>query len=136
MINILIGVISGIVSGSGMGGGTILILCLSLFVGLEQHVAQATNLVFFIPTSVAAIFINIKQKIIDWKLAIPISICGIIGAIIGANISTKMDVSLLKRFFGIFLGFIAVFQIYEMVREYRISKKTHNNFNLNKLRRK
>ena len=34
-----------------MGGGTILILLLSIFMGLDQHVAQATNLVFFIPTA-------------------------------------------------------------------------------------
>ena len=50
-----------------MGGGTILILCLSLFLGIEQHVAQATNLVFFIPTSIVAIITNIKHKNIDFK---------------------------------------------------------------------
>ena len=50
MIEIITGVISGIVSGIGMGGGTILILILSIFVGMEQKVAQATNLIFFIPT--------------------------------------------------------------------------------------
>lgn len=128
MINILIGIISGIVSGSGMGGGTILILCLSLFMGVEQHIAQATNLVFFIPTSISAIFVNIKQKIINWKLAIPVAIFGVIGAVIGASISTKMDVKILKKCFGFFLLFIAIFQIYEVVREYRNSKNTHNNF--------
>ena len=126
MINVLIGIVSGIVSGSGMGGGTILILCLSFFMGLEQHIAQATNLVFFIPTSISAIFINVKQKIINWKLAIPISIFGVVGAIIGANVSTKMDVAMLKKCFGIFLLFIAISQIYEVVQEYRICKNTHN----------
>lgn len=129
MINIIIGAISGIVSGSGMGGGTILILCLSVFMGVEQHIAQATNLIFFIPTSISAICINIRQKIINWKLAIPISIFGVIGAIIGAMISTRMDVSILKKCFGIFLLFIAISQIYEVIKEYIIRKKTHNNFN-------
>ena len=65
MFEILVGFISGIVSGTGMGGGTILILCLSMFMGVEQHIAQATNLVFFVPTSIAAIIVNIKQKLID-----------------------------------------------------------------------
>ena len=46
MIEILTGFISGIVSGTGMGGGTILILCLSLFLGIDQKIAQATNLYF------------------------------------------------------------------------------------------
>ena len=45
-----------------MGGGTILILCLSMFMGVEQHIAQATNLVFFIPTSIIAIITNKRKK--------------------------------------------------------------------------
>ena len=67
MIEILTGFISGIVSGTGMGGGTILILCLSIFLGINQKIAQATNLIFFIPTSIAAIYVNIKKKKIDFK---------------------------------------------------------------------
>ncbi|MFQ7075788.1 MAG: TSUP family transporter [Clostridia bacterium] len=74
MIEILIGMISGIVSGTGMGGGTILIFLLTFMMGIEQHVSQATNLIFFIPTSIVAIIINIKNKNIDLKLAIIIYI--------------------------------------------------------------
>ena len=62
MIEILIGLISGIVSGTGMGGGTILIFLLSFITGVEQHIAQATNLIFFIPTSIVAIIVNLKNK--------------------------------------------------------------------------
>ena len=47
MLEILIGTISGIISGIGMGGGTILILLLSVIWNYEQHIAQATNLIFF-----------------------------------------------------------------------------------------
>lgn len=68
MSELLIGFVSGIVSGSGMGGGTILILCLTIFLGTNQHIAQATNLIFFIPTSIAAIIINIKEKKINFKI--------------------------------------------------------------------
>lgn len=87
-----------------MGGGTILILVLSMFMGVEQHIAQATNLVFFIPTSIIAIITNIKQKYIDFKVAIPIGISGIGGAIVGAIIANKLNVIKLKKYFGIFLG--------------------------------
>ena len=65
MFEIVIGVISGIVSGTGMGGGTILIFLLTFFCGIEQHIAQASNLVFFIPTSLVAIYMNLKNKMID-----------------------------------------------------------------------
>ena len=106
-----------------MGGGTILILILSVFMGVEQHIAQATNLVFFIPTSIMAIIVNIKQKCINWKVLIPIIIFGIIGAIIGAKISIQMNTELLKRLFGIFLGIIAIYEIYSLVKEYNKKRK-------------
>jgi len=62
MKEIVIGIIAGIVGGMGMGGGTVLILLLSLISNIEQHVAQATNVIFFVPTAISAIVIFIKNK--------------------------------------------------------------------------
>ena len=64
MWEMITGFVSGIVSGTGMGGGTILILVLSVFLGIEQHTAQATNLIFFVPTSITAIIVAIREKLI------------------------------------------------------------------------
>ena len=126
MWEIVTGLISGTVSGTGMGGGTILILVLSIFLGVEQHTAQATNLVFFVPTSISAIIVSIKNKLIEWKIGITLAISGVVGAIIGANISAKMEVKSLKRYFGIFLAGIAIYEIYCLIKEYRFNKKTDN----------
>lgn len=123
MKEILIGTVSGIVSGTGMGGGTILIFLLTFMCGLEQHIAQATNLIFFIPTSIVAIIVNIKNKNIDLKLATIISIFGILGAIIGANLSIHTDVNKLKKFFGIFLAIISIHEIYTIIKENKKTKK-------------
>ncbi len=120
---ILFGIISGIVTGMGMGGGTILILLLSLFMNLEQHIAQATNLVFFIPTALSAIIINIKQNNVDKKLALQVSILGIIGAIVGAIVSEQMSSENLKRYFAIFILIIALHEIYVLYREYNRNRK-------------
>lgn len=126
MAEILIGIVSGIVSGTGMGGGTILIFLLTFMMGIEQHISQATNLIFFIPTSIVAIIVNLKNKNIDLKLAITISICGVVGAIIGANISTHTDVWILKKCFGIFLVVIAINEIYSIIKLYKKDRKTDN----------
>ena len=126
MVEVLIGIISGIVSGTGMGGGTILIFLLTFFMVIEQHIAQATNLIFFIPTSIIAILVNLKNKNIYLKSAIIISIFGILGAIIGANISINMDVKILKKAFGIFLAIIAIHEIYTIVKLYKNEKITNN----------
>ena len=127
MIEILIGFVSGIVSGTGMGGGTILILCLSIFLGIDQKIAQAINLIFFIPTSIAAIYINIKEKKINFKVVKTIILFGIIGAIIGAIIAQNMNTKLLKKSFGIFLAFIAIHEIYVILKMYKNRKNNNTN---------
>ena len=110
-----------------MGGGTILILCLSIFLNMDQKIAQATNLIFFIPTSIAAIYVNIKSKKINFKIAKPIILWGIIGAIIGAIIAQKIDVKLLKKLFGMFLILISIHEIYILIKTYRNQKNKNNN---------
>ena len=123
MKEILIGAISGLFSGIGMGGGTILIFLLNTFVGLEQHVAQATNLIYFVPTAISAIIVNYRDKNIDTKLAGVISVSGIIGAVIGAMISINLDVEKLRKFFGLFLVIITIHEIYTLITEYKLHKK-------------
>jgi len=123
---IIIGLVSGIVSGTGMGGGTILIFLLTNICGLEQHIAQATNLIFFIPTSIAAIIVNIKNKNIRLRVAIIISLFGVLGAIVGANLSIHTDVNKLRKMFGIFLLIIAIHEIYTIYKEHKKSKKGQN----------
>ena len=122
MQEFIFGIISGIISGTGMGGGTILIFLLTFVIGLEQHTAQATNLIFFIVTSISAVYVNIKNKNIDLKLAILISICGIVGAVIGANSAIKTNVINLKKYFAIFLLIVAIYEIYSIIKDWKKEK--------------
>lgn len=126
MLEIVTGIIAGSISGLGMGGGTVLILVLANFIGLEQHIAQATNLVFFIPTAITAIIVNIKQKLINFKLAIIVIVSGIVGAMVGSELAMNIDALSLKKYFGMFLLLISVNEIYWIIREYIFSKKRNN----------
>ena len=130
-MEILAGIAGGIVSGLGMGGGTVLIILLSIFGGIEQHIAQATNIVFFVPAAIVSIFLNIKNKIIKWKVAIPLTIFGIVGAIVGSKIALILDTQNLKRCFGVFLGIIAIYEIFDLIKWYK-NFKTTNNKNISK----
>lgn len=132
MQEIFIGFVAGIVSGLGMGGGTILILLLSLFLGVEQHIAQATNVIFFVPTAISAIIIFVKNKNIKFKIGIPICIYGIIGALIGASISINLNVNILRKCFGIFLILIGIHQTYSLYKRYKKEKKRNNTIKLYK----
>lgn len=123
MKEIIFGLFSGIVAALGMGGGTILIMILNFFSELEQHLIQGINLIFFIPTAIVAIYLNIKRKIVDLKITKYIVISGIVGAIIGANISIKIDNTNLKKYFGYFLLLIALVETYEFYKKYIKNKK-------------
>lgn len=116
MLEFFTGIISGVISGTGMGGGTILILILSIFIGINQHLAQGTNLIFFIPTSIVSIILTSKDRLINWKIGLSVAIFGVIGAILGAKISTYMDVKVLRKCFGIFLIIIVIYEVYELIK--------------------
>lgn len=123
MKEFIFGAISGVVAALGMGGGTILILLLSLFTDFKQHLIQGSNLVIFIPTSITAIYMNIRHKTIDYKLSFIFIFFGIIGAIVGSLLSFKFESGTLKKFFGIFLIIIAIFEIYTFFKQYKFKGK-------------
>lgn len=126
MIEIVIGIVSGIISAIGMGGGTILIVLLVYALNIDQHVAQATNLIFFIPTAIIAIIINRKQNLLDLKTGLIVGGTGIVGAVIGAIISKKINDNMLRKIFGIFLAIIVIYEIFSYITLY-IKKKNTNN---------
>lgn len=114
MILFIIGLASGIISGMGIGGGAVLIPALVIFVQPEQHIAQSVNLLFFIPTAIIALIVHIKNKKIDFKIAFPIILAGLIGAFFGSRFAISLSGVQLKKYFGIFLF---VMGIYEMIRK-------------------
>ena len=99
---------------------------LTAFLNIDQHLAQGANLVFFIPTCVVAIVVNIRNRNINYKVAIPIIIAGIVGAVIGAKLSVNMPIKELRKYFGIFLVVVCVNEIYSLKKEYINNKKTNN----------
>ncbi|MCI9064109.1 MAG: sulfite exporter TauE/SafE family protein [Clostridia bacterium] len=106
---------------------------LTTFAGIEQHMAQGTNLIFFIPTSIVAIIVNIRNKNVLLKTSIVVIVSGVIGAVIGAKISVNMNVPELRRYFGYFLIIIEINEIYSFVKTYvkpYIKSKKANNKNI------
>ncbi len=112
MLNIIIGFISGIISGMGIGGGAILIPALIFIEGVSQQTAQGINLVYFIPTAIAALIMHIKNKNIDIKTAIWTGGSGIFGAAAGAFAAGFLGDNILRKLFGIFLLFVGIYEIY------------------------
>lgn len=108
---LIISFISGIISGMGIGGGTILIPALTLIFHIPQHEAQSVNLIAFIPTAIVAIISHKKQGNIEKNISLKLILGGILGAILGSLIAIKMPGSLLKRSFGVFLLVMGTYEI-------------------------
>jgi len=108
---VLSGLCSGVISGMGIGGGTILIPALSIFLHIEQHSAQGVNLLYFIPTAAVSLWVHIKNKNVNIKLALGIIPFGIFGAIGGSLLAFFLKGTLLKKLFGIFLFVMGLYEI-------------------------
>ena len=113
LIVILSSLISGIAGGMGIGGGAILIPALIFFAGMSQHVAQSTNLIFFIPTAIAALIIHIKNKNIELKKAAVLALSGIPGAIIGSITANFTEGDILRKMFGVFLVVFGLIELFK-----------------------
>lgn len=109
----LAGLLSGVLSGMGMGGGTVLIPILTLFLSMDQHAAQGVNMLAFLPGAALALFIHRRDGRLKAKTALPLLLWGVIGAIGGAFLATCLDAQWLKKAFGVFLIALAFFQFFQ-----------------------
>lgn len=124
-----IGLLSGIVSGLGIGGGTILIPALILLYDLEQQTAQNINLIYFIPTALIALVSHMKQGNVEKKLVRPLVLYGIAGAIAGAFLAVRMESALLRKIFG---GFLFAMGIYEFFKKKETEENREENSSMEK----
>lgn len=111
---IFVGVLGGIIGGMGMGGGTLLIPLLTIVLSFEQKVAQAINLIAFVPMSIVACIVHAKAGLIEKKylvLSIPALLSSILASIIASNLSSNV----LKIGFGVFLAILGVVQFISAV---------------------
>lgn len=107
---VLTGIVSGILGGMGMGGGTLLIPLLTLIFNFNQKLAQGINLISFSIMALIIIFVHIKNKLINVKVAIQFFCFAATTSALGAYLASIINTSILKVCFGILLILIALYQ--------------------------
>ena len=103
IVPFLCGLGASVISAWGVGGGTLLLLVMTLFFGVDQRTAQGVNLLFFLPTAASALVCHARGGYLDkptLKAAVPVAV---IAALIGAWISNAVDVEVLRKPFGLYL---------------------------------
>lgn len=103
ILDVIVSFPASALAGTGVGGGGLLVIYLTLARGLGQLAAQGINLSFFISGATAAVPVHIKKRNIDFLAVIFIGAFGIVGAFIGLTLAKSISPSLLRKFFGIFL---------------------------------
>ena len=94
---------TGIVSAWGVGGGTLLLLVMTLFLGVDQVTAQGINLLYFLPTAGVGLLFHRKNGLLEKSVIRAAVPWGIAAAAAGAFIATAVDTALLRKPFGIYL---------------------------------
>ncbi len=116
----LAGLVCGVFSGLGIGGGTLLMVWMTAVVSLEQQTAQGINLLYFLPTAACALFFHIKNRLIRWRIVLPAILTGCLAAAGAAYLATGIDTGLLRKLFG---GFLLLVGIRELMTAQRRAKK-------------
>ena len=101
MVNFLVGAALGFLSGLGVGGGSLLLLWMTLVLGADPAQARVMNLMFFLPSALIATAFRWRQSKPNWHHILPAAGAGLLGAVIGNLLSPILPRDLLKKAFGV-----------------------------------
>lgn len=107
---VFIGFVSGIFGGLGMGGGTLLIPLLTIFLGLDQKLSQGINLVAFLVMALFSLYIHYRNGYVETKGIIYIILSGIVFSVAGAFLAGYLPSNVLRVAFGVFLCLLSLYQ--------------------------
>lgn len=97
---LIVGTVLGFLSGLGIGGGSLLVIWLTVVLQTDPAVARGINLLFFVPSAVGACILRAKQNRLKLRPLLPAIIAGCIAAAVFSQVAAAMDVRILKKLFG------------------------------------
>lgn len=117
VIYAMLGFISGIFGGLGMGGGTLLIPLLNIFLGLDQKLCQGINLVAFLVMALFSLIIHYKNGFIQTKGIFYIICSGVVFSLGGAILAGIVPSNVLRITFGVFLCILSIIEFIKTLKE-------------------
>ena len=108
IIAALAGAVTGVLSGFGVGGGSLLLIYMTSFAGLAQNAAQGINLLYFLPTA------HFKNGYVEKRVLLPAVCAGLVCSALTAWAATALDVDILRKCFG---GFLIVIGLRELLKK-------------------
>lgn len=101
--SLAVGTVLGFLSGLGVGGGSLLVLWLTLVLGMDPETARGINLLFFLPSACIACLLRWKQGALHFRPLLPAVLAGCAAAACFSFLSTGLPIEFLKKLFGCLL---------------------------------
>lgn len=114
---ILFGLIGGVFGGMGMGGGTLLIPLLTIFLAVNQKLAQGYNLIAFLVMAVFVLIMHTKNKMVDIKSVIILDVFGVAFCILGALLISIIESEILHYIYAGFLILLSFYEFYKLFQK-------------------
>lgn len=108
----IIGFLAGFIGSLGLGGGGVLVMFLTIFLGVSQLKAQGINLLFFIPVGFFALLLHSRKKLVEWKTALPAVGFGLAGAALGCFLAGFLGAPAIRKIFGSMLLILGVWELF------------------------
>lgn len=106
---ILIGIAGGVLSGLfGIGGGTIIVPALALWLSMPQKLSAGTSVAAILPSAVVGAITYAIQGNMNWIAGILLAVGIVVGAQVGTYLLARLPVSAIQWAFMAFLGVIIV----------------------------
>jgi len=106
---IAVGIAAGALSGLfGVGGGTIIVPALVLWLGMSQRLAAGTSVIAILPTAVVGSISYASQGNVDWVAALALAVGIVLGAQLGTYLLSRLPVAALQWAFIVFLLVVIV----------------------------
>ena len=116
VITTLAGVVAGAAGSMGLGGGSVLLLYLTLIAGVSQLEAQGINLIVFLPTAAVALLLHSRSGLVEWREALICAAAGLLGAWGGFAIAGSIGTAALSKIFGGFMLLLGIRELFAPAR--------------------
>ena len=117
MLAVVVGAVTGVLSGMGIGGGTLLVIYLVNIAHVPQLEAQGINLVYFLPVAALSLISHIKNKLVVRRAFVFSGLAGVIFTVAGSLVATSLNTGVLRKMFGLLLIAAGMSQIFTKDRE-------------------
>ena len=114
ILSTLAATVLGVLTGLGVGGGSLLLLYLTLAVRMEAAAARTISLLFFFPA--AALSALRARKQVSFQGILPAILGGCAGALLFSFLGKALDPGYFRKALGLFLLILGI-------RELRLSHK-------------